>query len=386
MSQALTIKPSIEPTEAIFSDSSSENFNNSLGKNTLGKKNGSINNNGIFEVRLEFFAGPMDLLLHLVSQQEVDIEEVKMAVIAEQYLAIVCQQSKNIDLDKAAEYLVIATTLLAIKSKSLLPADISDEEDSSAEDDSTRFFETLREKLRAYQITKDRALALIDTPQLGVDLFNRKDTKAIKPTPEMLRQPEDGLDLGLLFGTLLKRIGKVSKAFRVAAEPVSVVNFMMRILDRLSPKDTKESLSKKIGTKRGFFSLVTELLKEEGSIDLNSKTNSDKDKSLVRGSVIAGFIAVLELVKRGVVAVDQDPNGSEINLAIGIDTSNTEMTLEEIAEARSITSVSEDERIKVLEVNDKTQEIKNSKSDKVVSITKYQDKVSEVVNLKEVNE
>jgi len=336
----------------------------------------------LFEVRLEFFAGPMDLLLHLVSQQEVAIEEVKMALIAEQYLEIVSKQSKNIDLDLAAEYLVIATTLLAIKSKSLLPADVSDEDDS-LEDDSTRFFETLREKLRVYQITKDRALALIQTPQLGVDLFNRKDTKAVRPTPEMLRQPEDGLDLGLMFGRLLKRIGKAGKAFRVAAEPVSVVNFMMRILDKLSPNKNGDSLKEKIGSKgKGFLSLVSELLKEENNIE---------DKKMVRGSVIAGFIAVLELVKRGVVAVDQNDINSEINLAIGIDTSSTEMTLEEIAEVRSVTSVNDEQRVAGLEpLGDEIKKSNtNENNEKVVSITKYQEKSSESEQqetLKEVNE
>lgn len=290
-----------------------------------------------FQVRLEFFSGPMDLLLHLVSQQEVAIENVRMAEVAEQYLQIVSQQSQHLDLDRAAEFLVIATTLLAIKSKSLLPVEHDDSEvEETEENDISRFFESLRERLKVYQVTKERARALILTPQLDVDTFARRDASAMKPTPEMLRAPEDGLDLGKLFGNLLRRIGETGRSLRIMAEPVSVVNFMMRILDKLSSNSSKlDSLVS--DAPRGFFSLVSELLKGSG----NNKVKTDA--ALVKGSVIAGFVAVLELVKRGVVIVDQETPQSDINIRLGIDTTQTELNKQELAEASLITSVQEEE-------------------------------------------
>jgi segregation and condensation protein A len=297
-----------------------------------------------FQVRLEFFSGPMDLLLHLVSQQEVAIENVKMAEVAEQYLQIVSQQSKHLDLDRASEFLVIATTLLAIKSKSLLPAENDENEaEDTEENDISRFFESLRERLKVYQVTKERARALIQTPQLDVDIFARRDHAACKPTPEMLRAPEDGLDLGILFGSLLKRIGETGKKLRIIAEPVSVIDFMMRILDKLSPTKIEGEIDSLVSQKpRGFFSLVSELI---GGSPKKSKNSESQKEAVVKGSLIAGFVAVLELVKRGVVTVKQESPNSDIDISLGIDTSQTELSKQELAEASQITSVYEPETL-----------------------------------------
>ena len=150
-----------------------------------------------FAIRLEFFSGPMDLLLHLVHQQEVGIEQVKMSLVAEQYLEIVTRNARYLDLEKASEFLVIAATLLAIKSGSLLPSlPVPGAEDSRDDWVDTRFFEDLRQRLCAYELTKARAMSLVRCPQLGVDTFNRVDHQALKPTPEMLCEPEGVLQPG----------------------------------------------------------------------------------------------------------------------------------------------------------------------------------------------
>nr|MBP9838161.1 segregation/condensation protein A [Pseudomonadota bacterium] len=120
-----------------------------------------------FNIDLEFFSGPMDLLLHLVQQQEVSIEQVSMSVITRQYLEIV-HRAQFLDIEKASEYLVIAATLLSIKSQSLLPSSDLDSSDLVEEERNEKFYEELREQLKAYQLAKARAQALINTPQLGV--------------------------------------------------------------------------------------------------------------------------------------------------------------------------------------------------------------------------
>ena len=281
----------------------------------------------IFDVNLDFFSGPMDLLLHLVSQQEVAIEQVKMAIIAEQYLAVVLEQADNIDIEKASEYLVIAATLLALKSSSLLPAENVDAAEVSELNEMSRFFETLRDRIREFQKTKLRAEALMSMPQLGLHSFTRIDKKALRPTPEMLAEPEDGLELGKIFSSLMKRIGGAAKSLRILAEPVSVVGFMMKFIDRLS--DPKNLISIGDLSKNGgsFLSLL-------GQIIGVKKIRTLQEKAEVRSSIVAGFVAVLELAKRGVVFVKQET--SDIQMVLGLDPDMADGAIEHLASAKSL--------------------------------------------------
>jgi len=249
---------------------------------------------GGFLVSLEFFSGPMDLLLHLVHQQEVDISQVSMRLIAEQYLELV-SRAKFLDLEKASEYLVIAATLLSIKSSSLLPNEQhgeTEELDTSSE----QFYEELRARLKAYEQTKARARALIELPQLGVDIFTRVDRKALLPTPEMLAEPEEATSLALLFGRLLKRVGGALQSYRIRLESISVVSYMMKIVDSFGG----ELEGRKTGS---FRSLLGHFMK-------NEVAGVEKR----RGVIIGSFIAVLELVKRGVIEVDQPGDDADIAL------------------------------------------------------------------------
>ena len=254
-----------------------------------------------FSVSLDFFSGPLDLLLHLVHQQEVSVEKVKMSVIAEQYLDIVLKASNFLDLEKASEYLVIAATLLSIKSSSLLP---KLEEASSELDDNwvdTRFFEDLRERLKVFEQTKKQAQALINLPQLGVDTFNRVDRKALLPTPEMLAEPEDAQSLGKMFGSLLKRIGFNSGGLRIGVSSISVVSYMMRIVDIITvPTKNISSMC--------FSSLLKKFYEQGQSESKEGKVINSK------GIVIGSFVAVLELVKRGLLSVKQDEESADIEL------------------------------------------------------------------------
>ena len=97
------------------------------------------------EIRLEKFEGPLDLLLHLIKTNEMDIYDIPMVDITEQYLAII-DQMKQLNLDIAGEFLLMAATLIHIKSRLLLPAndEITDEpdEDDPRADDAGRVMET----------------------------------------------------------------------------------------------------------------------------------------------------------------------------------------------------------------------------------------------------
>lgn len=270
-----------------------------------------------YAIKLEFFAGPMDLLLHLVSQQEVPIEQVKMSIVAEQYLDIVNSEAGGLDLDRAGEYLVIAATLLAIKSSSLLPVQQAEEvQDANDAFEANPFFADLKARLRAYELTKRQAQALIGMPQLGVTTFSRIDRKALQPTPEMLAEPECVHQLGKLFFKMMKRIGAGTRMLHILAEPVSVVSCMMRIIDVFSPRQAGEDRQAGEGKHEHFLGVLRSFLplpKIKEQLQHGESKRQALDKA--RGVVIGSFIAVLELVKRGLMKVSQEEE-ADIKLSL----------------------------------------------------------------------
>ena len=110
-----------------------------------------------YNVKIDAFEGPLDLLLHLINRLEIDIYDIPMAAITEQYL-IYIHTMKELELDIASEYLVMAATLLAIKSKMLLPKHEEElEEDFEYEEDPR---DDLVEKLIEYRKYKEAAQEL----------------------------------------------------------------------------------------------------------------------------------------------------------------------------------------------------------------------------------
>jgi len=259
----------------------------------------------------------MDLLLHLVHQQEVPIEKVQMSVIAEQYLEIVLNPARALDLDKAGEYLVIAATLLAIKSRSLLPGLTQGEEEKLDTDwFDARFFEDLRARIRAYEVTKCRAQALIKLPQLGVDTFVRTDRQLLKPTPEMLAEPEDVYSLGVLFGRLIRRVGGLTSSFRIALEPVSVVSVMMRIVDSFTGIWKSSGEPGAPEQPKNLRDILHSFIPEEVVRGLHAASSRESALSQVRGALIGSFIAVLELTKRGVLSLREQGEGLDAAVSL----------------------------------------------------------------------
>ena len=269
-----------------------------------------------FAIRLDFFEGPMDLFLHLVKKQEVSIDDVEMSVIAEQYLEIVTVDIDNIDLDRAAEFLVIAATLMNIKSQSLLPNEINLDELPNYEDGSA-FFESLRERIRQYEITKLRAEALAQSPQLGLDVFTRRDTTFIAPDLEKMGEGESPHILGSAFLGLLKRIGSDIKSYKIRLEPVSVVSCMMKILDDL--KDRLKSSKGSEENRFSFFKVITVFLNEK-SVDLG---DLEKAKVSARSLVVGSFMAILELAKRGLLSANQEVDNGEIKISLKMDSDSS---------------------------------------------------------------
>ena len=124
-------------------------------------------------VKLEVFEGPLDLLLHLIKKNEIDIYDIPITVITQQYLQYL-EMMKSLNLDVAGEFLLMAATLLHIKSKMLLPPSEEEEAEESEEEIEEDPRAELVRRLLEYQRFKEAALDLSQGPLLDRDVFVRK--------------------------------------------------------------------------------------------------------------------------------------------------------------------------------------------------------------------
>ena len=175
------------------------------------------------EVFLEAFEGPLDLLLYLIKKQNLDILDIPIAEVTRQYMEYV-ELMKEVSLELAAEYLVMAALLAEIKSRMLLPRPEAqhDEEDPRAE---------LIRRLQEYERFKQAALDIDKLPRLGRDTFI-----AVANTDNMVfEKPEATLHLQELLMALSEVLQRVelNQSHQIKLEPLSVRERMTIILDAL---------------------------------------------------------------------------------------------------------------------------------------------------------
>lgn len=127
--------------------------------------NMNMNDNTEYEVKLEIFEGPMDLLLHLIRKNEVDIFDIPIAMITDQYLEYI-DMLKALNINVAGDFLVMASTLVHIKSRMLLPDHDEDEDEVDPR-------EEIAEQLMEYIRLKEVAGELSEREILGRDVFHR---------------------------------------------------------------------------------------------------------------------------------------------------------------------------------------------------------------------
>jgi segregation and condensation protein A len=238
-----------------------------------------------YAIQLENFEGPLDLLLHLIKKNEMDVYDIPMAEITAQYLTIL-DAMKTLNLDVAGEFLLMAATLLHIKSKLLLPKIVEEELEEEEEDPRAELVRRLLE----YQKYKDVSLTLDSQPQLGRDLFAR-----VAPEPEVLEEAEAGFVAVGLFD-LLEALQEVLK--ENPEQQVHVIN-----MEQLSVTDRINSI---LSSLQGRESVAfTDLF--SGGIN--------------RNEVIVTFLALLELVKLRMVRFMQNTHHGNIWLfpAVKID-------------------------------------------------------------------
>jgi segregation and condensation protein A len=178
-----------------------------------------------YTFRLEGFEGPLDLLLHLIQKNELDIFNIPIALITEQYLEYL-QLMKVLNLDVAGEYLLMASTLLHIKSKMLLPKSSEREE----EEEDPR--EELIRRLLEYQKYKQAGGELEKRPMLDRDVFIRLMPAEPEEVPEEERIEVNLLELLEAFRQVLERV-KTETVHEVILEHLSVEDKIQEILTLL---------------------------------------------------------------------------------------------------------------------------------------------------------
>lgn len=219
-------------------------------------------------VQLEIFEGPLDLLLHLIKKNEVSVADIPVATITEQYLATL-ELMQSLNLDLAGEFLVMAATLVHLKSKTLLP-DEAGEEEEEEEGDSK---EELIRRLQEYQRFKQAADELEKRDILGRDAF--------------LRAPEPAAEGGT-----------------VELETVSLfdlISALRQVLDRFPAESFHQVTLEKVSVRERMMALLDDLHRL-GQVVFQSFFEQAKS----RLDVVVTFLAMLELVKMRAVRIWQE--------------------------------------------------------------------------------
>ena len=224
-----------------------------------------------YAVKLPLFEGPLDLLLHLIRINEVEITDIPIASIAEQYLATL-ELMRDLDLDVAGEYLLMAATLAWIKSRMLLPLDPSATEEETGDPRAE-----LVARLLEYQRFKEVAQEFDGRQLLGRDVFEAHGAEP-EPPPEAEREIEVG-------------VFQLVEAFRKA-------------LLRSGPKGVPHEVEVETVTVRDRILVVMQALAARESCDFEEFLTVD-GQPVSREILVATFLAMLELTRLEAIGIYQ---------------------------------------------------------------------------------
>lgn len=231
-----------------------------------------------YDFKLSNFEGPLDLLLHLIKDDKIEITEVKLAEVTNQYLEYMVGLDE-LDLEKASDFIEIAATLIEMKSKILLPTMV--EEETDEEDSGT----LLLRRLNEYRIIKEAGekLAL----QENVNRFYKPADEAVNDVKYVLGQ----LNLDGLLDAFAKMLTRVKKEEN-------------NIVPRKIEKDR--------------FTVAEKIVSIRQSIKLKKKMKFSEffESDYTQSEMINLFLAVLELLKMQEIIAKQDNTYSEINIEL----------------------------------------------------------------------
>lgn len=231
-----------------------------------------------YRFKLDNFEGPLDLLLHLIKSSKMDIMEVRLADITEQYLAYMVDVP-NIDMDKASEFISVAATLIEIKSKHLLPVEQEVEElDPESEE------QLLLRRIKEYELFK----------QVGQELKNIEDPNKFYRKPgeetEKVKIVVKDMVLDKLLDAFAGLIARASTRKEVNPEPKKIIK------DRFT-------VAEKIVSIREYSRMHKRYVFED--LFVNDMTKSE---------MINVFLALLELLKLQTVRIEQTGQFNQISI------------------------------------------------------------------------
>jgi segregation and condensation protein A len=222
----------------------------------------------LYSIKLPAFEGPLDLLLHLIKENKIDIYDIPIALITHQYLDYI-EMMKELNLDIAGEFLLMAATLIHIKSRMLLPV----EEVTGEEPEDPRF--ELVQRLIEYKAFKDASLAFREREEEWSNIFRRE---AVEEVPEGEEGELDLFDLSLfdLLGAFKKILDKASP------EMVSITRETLTVKDRI-----------------GF---IMEKIENRDTVRFEDLFEGSR----TRAHLIVTFIALLEILRLGLARAYQE--------------------------------------------------------------------------------
>lgn len=221
--------------------------------------------NDLYRVRLQdVFEGPMDLLVHLIKKAEVDIYDIPIAQITEQYLEYL-EWMQQMNIDFAGDFVLMASTLTHIKSRMLLPPQAGEEEDPRLE---------ITRPLLEYLRIKSAAEQLAERNLLGDKTFTRK------PDADILKGVEDDQVI---------RIGLFE-----------LIDAFQSILDKVTPGHRVDLTRDRISV-QDRISQLAEMLEAQDSMTFDELFAEDHQRS----DIIVTFLAILEMAKLNLIRIAQ---------------------------------------------------------------------------------
>ena len=226
-----------------------------------------------FAIQLPTFEGPMDLLLYLIRRNEVDIYDIPIERVTEQYIESLGSM-ETLDLEVAGEFFVMASTLMYIKSRMLLPKkDQGSNEDMEDNDIDPRW--ELVQQLLEYRKFKEAAEDIRKLILSSNDLISRIGPRDALEAVERPLKPVDRVDLWNTFNSVLRRLAERIDEGQINAEQVTVADRMELVLLRIKHKESF---------------LFSDLFESSTTIT----------------TIVATFLAVLELTRLDKISLKQD--------------------------------------------------------------------------------
>ncbi|OEL02327.1 segregation and condensation protein A [Staphylococcus casei] len=238
----------------------------------------------MYEVKLDAFNGPLDLLLHLIQKIEIDIYDIPMKSLTEQYMQYI-HAMNQLEINVASEYLVMASELLMIKSKMLLPqSDEVDELDDDPRDD-------LVGRLIEYQNYKAYTEILNDKKSERANYYSKHPTDLTHLESNETWNPDNTIDL---------------------TELIIAYQKVKNRIDFNTPKTV--DIRKETFTIQQATSQVNDRLQQHDSFNFFSLFNFTEPIEMV----VTHFLAILEMSKSGVVNIEQLKSFDDINILRGV--------------------------------------------------------------------